>query len=728
MTRKEPEVITYEAILKDISKKKKSFFSFARAFPAYLVLLVMLGLSFLIYYNFEVQVRNERRAAFEKAVNSVLTRFQIHYNAHIQVANSIRGLYDNFVQVVRDYLLLYGTVPTKTYPSILGFASVQKIPRYRLSEFVYYVQGQGYHDYKLHPYVEKQIYYPIEFIIPEEPNKKFRGLDISSVPNLNSWFQMAIETGEPTATKVFNFRGSDTLSLFLIYPVYDRAFPLGNPKNRREAFKSAVLMEIDIPRFFKDALGAGVPSDTSIIFSCFQKENEILQTSLFKSSNYHLLASGFTPLLTQTSEFDFLDKKVYISFASIPDFGGTFQKYLPVIALGVSVLLSFVFFGFVISITTSRARAIDLAERMTRSQRRIVESSKDIIGVLDLDGVWKTINPASLTLFGYEPTELIGKKVDQLFMNVKDVGDFYSLLSSISGEFTRKVDYKMKSKNGEEKWVNWSFTISPSDGLIYAIGRDVTLEKRAEFEEKVKAKQVILAEQISREASEFKSYFMTKFSHNLRNVLTTISGYQQIIAEGKYDSDEELNMYARLAVQETQKLLSSVSDLFDVADFGKVGSKVLGTVNVYNVFNEAVLDFERTNPSKKIIVDFEQGSQNVTVSSERNELRVAFENLFLGLVNASNELNLTVQILESQTENIAEIQILSQANEIVKKMIYLYNENQTNLIEAIRYDIDDVLLNFSLFSSKIRSLNGQVKLDVLEKEGNLVTIILPKVR
>ncbi|ROL56044.1 hypothetical protein D9V87_10895, partial [Bacteroidetes/Chlorobi group bacterium MS-B_bin-24] len=210
MKDKDKDILSYEAILRDISRKRKGVFSLSRSLPAYLILVVMLALSLFIYYNFEQQIKNERRIAFEKAVNSVVTRFQIGYNSHLQIAMSIRGLYDNLVQVVRDYLLLYASVPAKTYKSILGFMSVQKVPRSRVTEFVYYVQGQGYYDYKIYPAVDKSVYYPIEFIIPEAENKRFRGLDISTVEGLNGWFQLSIESGNPTATRVFNFRGGDT--------------------------------------------------------------------------------------------------------------------------------------------------------------------------------------------------------------------------------------------------------------------------------------------------------------------------------------------------------------------------------------------------------------------------------------------------------------------------------------------------------------------------------------
>ncbi len=252
------------------------------------------------------------------------------------------------------------------------------------------------------------------------------------------------------------------------------------------------------------------------------------------------------------------------------------------------------------------------------------------------------------------------------------------------------------------------------------------MEKLRELEEHIKVKQTLLAEQISREASEFKSYFMAKFSHQLRNILTTIVGYHQILAEKKYENEEEMQLYLSLAMKETQDLLSTSSDLFDVAAFGQDSSKVLSTVNIVNTMNEALVQFQRKFPSKHIRIIFADSSQSATVVSERGELRDAFEKLYTAFIDDAEQLELNVQIVESDIEGIAEIQILATPNETVEKMIRIHNENINNLIEALRYENDSILLNMAIFGSMIRILNGQVRFDTLGTEGNFASIILPK--
>ena len=101
------------------------------------------------------------------------------------------------------------------------------------------------------------------------------------------------------------------------------------------------------------------------------------------------------------------------------------------ISFVTALLLSFFFFGFILSVINSRAKAIDLAERMTRSQRRIVESSKDIIAVLDLNGSWKSMNPASFDIFNIDALNLIGAKIDDLFINHQDLQLFNQMVQIV---------------------------------------------------------------------------------------------------------------------------------------------------------------------------------------------------------------------------------------------------------------------------------------------------------
>jgi len=146
----------------------------------------------------------------------------------------------------------------------------------------------------------------------------------------------------------------------------------------------------------------GYSSDTSILYRCIDTDYSNKQTPFYESGNYNLSKNNYKPF-TDVNTYRLQTGSLLYNFATIPNFMTGFQKILPTLSFIISLILSFAFFGFVLSVTTSRARAVDLAERMTRSQRRIVDSSKDIIAVMDPEGNWKSMNPASTVILNDNP-------------------------------------------------------------------------------------------------------------------------------------------------------------------------------------------------------------------------------------------------------------------------------------------------------------------------------------
>lgn len=424
------EITSIEKILKESSKKRSSIFNFSKTYPAYIVLILFIIASFFVKWAFEQKVITDKQNDFNKAKSSIMSRFELAYQSHYQVLSNIKGLYDVEVQIVRDFFVLYGTVPVQSYKSILSLMSVPEVKPDKLAAFRKYVQDQGYYDYNIFPQGNRPINYPVEFIVPEfGPGSHLRGYDLSTNEIVLEKINKAKTTNTIVATSVFNVREPDTLGLYLIAPTYFKDLPKNNPEELKQAFSGVVVLELDIIKFFEQALGAGSPTDTSVIFECYQIDENNKEKPIFASKNADLLKNVFE---SNKSEEQLLiaDDHIKVRFTTIPGFGGEFQNLLPLLAFIISLIISIAFFGFLLAVTTSRAKAIDLAERITRSQRRIVESSKDIIGVLDLSGLWKSINTASIEIFGISPGDVIGSKIDPLFVNENDIKSFYSIISS----------------------------------------------------------------------------------------------------------------------------------------------------------------------------------------------------------------------------------------------------------------------------------------------------------
>lgn len=719
---------TYESILKQASERRKSIFNLSKSYPAFITLIILICLSFLIWKTVDNSMKSNDRIAYEKAVSSIITRFNSNYQSHLQVLNSMRGFYDILVEVVRDYYILYGTAPVKTYSSIRSIMYVAQVKKAEIPNFVYNVQCQGSYDYGIHPKSDREIIYPAQIIVPDSINHQMFGFDFSSDPVFLHNINISIEEGRVVSTPVLHIRGKDKTDIYLIDPIYKRGFPKTTLEQRRNNFEGMVVLEINLPLLLHNALGKGIPSDTSVIFQCFFNDNNSQPLEVYKSNNSNLLATGFKPYLTSEQKINIADKELTIKFATIPNFGGSFQKILPLIAFLASLALSFVIFGFLLSVITSRSRAVDLAERMTRSQRRIVDSSNDIIAVCDLNGVWKSMNPASLQIFGYQPQELIGEKLDLLFETEIGKHEFYSIINTQQEDFQKRIDTQVITKNKEYRWINWDVTLSLTDKLLYCIGRDVTLEKLAEEQEKLKNKQVQLARQISSEASESKSYFMTKLSHQLRNSLTSIIGYQQLLTNKYYDSESEHDSYLKIVNDSSEELFVFVSDMIEIATQNQQQAyKDLSVIPLESFKDDIeMLVRDRISNISEITGEILNMGKNSTFLAVKDLLENA---VILGIQALSEhveKIDITMNIQDNPYEGATEIQILSGANPVVAELIEIYKKNSNNLIDSLKFDKNDVLLHLGIASSMFRMMNGNMSVETFGPEdGNLIQITMP---
>ncbi|MBI2374894.1 MAG: PAS domain S-box protein [Deltaproteobacteria bacterium] len=125
---------------------------------------------------------------------------------------------------------------------------------------------------------------------------------------------------------------------------------------------------------------------------------------------------------------------------------------------------------------------------------RLFESSPDMMCIAGVDGYFKRVNPAFRRL-GYSSEELLSKP----FLELVHPDDVDATLREIeklrSGAMTMRFENRYRCKDATYCWLSW--TAAPDgSGLLYAVARDVSLEKAG-------AEALRHAEERAREASRF---------------------------------------------------------------------------------------------------------------------------------------------------------------------------------------------------------------------------------
>jgi PAS domain S-box-containing protein len=111
---------------------------------------------------------------------------------------------------------------------------------------------------------------------------------------------------------------------------------------------------------------------------------------------------------------------------------------------------------------------------------RIFELSPDLIVIAGYDGRFRRVNPAFESSLGYAEADLLGRSVlDTAHPDDKELSG-RALASLMHGGEVAELEARLLASDGSTRWVQWNARSVRDEGVIYALGRDVTDRRRAE--------------------------------------------------------------------------------------------------------------------------------------------------------------------------------------------------------------------------------------------------------
>ncbi|WP_158807281.1 PAS domain S-box protein [Beijerinckia sp. L45] len=169
-------------------------------------------------------------------------------------------------------------------------------------------------------------------------------------------------------------------------------------------------------------------------------------------------------------------------------------------------------------------------DERTRERDRAWRLSKDLLVVVEMDGVLTAVNAAVTELLGWEPADLVGHP----FKTLAHPDDVDATVAAFKTIFEKPLveafDYRLLHKDGTYRWFAW--TAAFEDGKVYASGRHTTAER-----EQVAALRT--AEDQLRQAQKMEAVGQLTggLAHDFNNLLTGITGnldlLQSKVAKGR---------------------------------------------------------------------------------------------------------------------------------------------------------------------------------------------------
>ncbi len=186
----------------------------------------------------------------------------------------------------------------------------------------------------------------------------------------------------------------------------------------------------------------------------------------------------------------------------------------------------------------------DTLAEAARKERAIVENAVDVICSVDAEDKFLRVNPASAEAWGYEPAELIGRRVVELVPEEERPKLTRAIEKLKTGEPSMSIEGRLERKDGQVVDVSWSAHWSESDRSLFCVAHDITRQK---------------------ELDRLKKEFVAMITHDLRSPLTGILFSTGLINEGAYgDLNDQVKDELTTVETAVEQMLSLINELLYV--------------------------------------------------------------------------------------------------------------------------------------------------------------------
>jgi len=187
---------------------------------------------------------------------------------------------------------------------------------------------------------------------------------------------------------------------------------------------------------------------------------------------------------------------------------------------------------------------------------RAWNNARDLLLVVGIDGVFRAVNPAWRTILGWGENELVGGSFLDLIHPDDHPSSQGALTTASRGELPT-YDNRYRHKDGSYRTISW--VAAPEGDLIYASGRDVTVERAREAE-------LAQAQEVLRQSQKMEAMGQLTggVAHDFNNLLTPIVGSLDMLQRRGLGNEREQRLIGG-AMQSAERAKTLVQRLLAFA-------------------------------------------------------------------------------------------------------------------------------------------------------------------
>ena len=364
--------------------------------------------------------------------------------------------------------------------------------------------------------------------------------------------------------------------------------------------------------------------------------------------------------------------------------------------------------GTLVDITEKRSMERQIAQQ-EEFRRRLLESFPDLILVVDVDERYTFVSSRARDLLGYEPQDMLGKKISDLEDHSPELASLYH--GVISGqEALASAEYSARRRDGAWRTMRASGSqLVDEDGKVSGViisVRDITIERKLE-------QQVVQTERLAAMGA-----MIGGVAHELNNPLTSILGVSELL------QDTETNEVARKQLAMLQQQARRAAEIVqNLTYFARPPAPGKSRINLLEIVDRTLNLHAYSLRKNNITVDFLKEQGVPYALGDPHQLMQVFLNLIVNAEQAMREVRDkgTLRIRLGRADNTVWVSFHDDGPGIPK-------ENLPNIFDPFyttKRPGRGTGLGLSICKSVLKEHSGSVEAANSPEGGAMFTVTLP---
>lgn len=702
-----------------------------RVFLPYLILLVGLCFTIIVYYYFSKLTFEQDQSRFQKTIQGVQDRIKVKIETSVALLRAASGLFaasddvslGEFNHFVEQFDL------AENYPGIQGIGYAVVFRPDEKDKIVKRLRAEGDNDFHVWPDSSRDQYTSVIYLQPsDDRNQRAIGYDMFTDAARREGMERARDTGKPAASARVRLKQEEEGQIpqwgFLIYmPVYRNGAPTDTIEQRRAALIGFVYSPYRIDDFLTPISSA---KNYDVSFQIFDGAISPGDGFLRDGAEDPLPAD---PHFVHNEMIPVAGRTWTVSYAITPSFERGSGRPLLKFTIITGALLSLLFFFVTRAEVRARSRAEATAEELLRSEAAISEANERALfeyerlleRISSLAQVLGTARELNTIYRGLREFTNVSVPCDGFFVSLYDSardvrtacygwGDGTEIdVSQLppmpvteqgpnsravrSGQVIITTDYMQATSGG--------VVVGPDNGLrpesslavpMAVMGRIIGTIEVQSYEGNayrpehgtamsmaanltavaIENVRLLKLERSAREAAEesnrLKDEFLATVSHELRTPLTAILGWARLLEDGALDSS--VAQQAIETIWRNAKAQAQIVD--DILDVSRIitGNLYidLHPIEVSPVVQNAINVVRPTADAKGIRIETQIDNTPAVVSGDANRLQQVIWNLLSNAVKFTNSGG-CVLLKVSQANSAVEISVTDTGQGIRREFL-----------------------------------------------------------